>query len=146
MGAPREVAVRRVVLDTNVVLSALLFSSGTLAWLRRAWQDGSVIPLASRDTVAELLRALAYPKFKLTAEEQEDLLAEYLPWCETIAVPASIRVPRCRDPEDEAFLRLARRGGAEVVVSGDEDLLSLAGRFSIPILRPAELRDQLAPR
>jgi len=52
VGAPGEVAGRRVVLDTNVVLSALVFSQGSLAWVREAWQNGLLLPLASRDTVA----------------------------------------------------------------------------------------------
>lgn len=69
----------RVVLDPNVVLSALLFASGCLAWLRRAWQHGRMQPLVCRETAAELLRVLAYPKFKLSRPEQEQLLADLLP-------------------------------------------------------------------
>ncbi|KAF0146134.1 MAG: hypothetical protein FD153_176 [Rhodospirillaceae bacterium] len=45
----------RLVLDTNVLLSALLFHAGSLAWLRHAWQSDVIRPLASRDTTAELL-------------------------------------------------------------------------------------------
>lgn len=146
MGAPGEVAGRRVVLDTNVVLSALVFSQGSLAWVREAWQNGLLLPLASRDTVAELLRSLAYPKFKLLPEDQEDLLAEYLPWCETVMVPRSIRVPRCRDPHDEAFLRLARTAKADFLVTGDDDLVALSSNFEVQIVRPAQLRDQLDPK
>lgn len=142
MGAARKIS-PRVVLDTNVVLSALLFSHGSLAWLRQAWQGGQFVPLASRDTVAELLRALSYPKFKLSADEQEDLLAEYLPWCETVLVARSVRVPRCRDPRDQAFLRLARAARADFLVSGDEDLLSLSKEFPVPIVRAPELGAQL---
>ncbi len=62
----------RVVIDTNLVLSALVFAGGRLASLRLAWQDQRVLPLVSRATAAELIRTLAYPKFKLTAAEQED--------------------------------------------------------------------------
>ncbi|WP_289241010.1 PIN domain-containing protein [Delftia sp.] len=47
----------RVVLDTNVVLSALLFTSGRLAWIRRAWQHQQLKPLVCRETASELLRA-----------------------------------------------------------------------------------------
>ncbi len=46
----------RLVLDTNVLLSALLFHAGTLSWLRAAWQSEVIRPLASRDTTAELIR------------------------------------------------------------------------------------------
>lgn len=55
----------RVVLDSNVVLSALLFSRGRLAWIRAAWQGGRFVPLASKPTVEELIRVLGYPKFRL---------------------------------------------------------------------------------
>lgn len=48
-------------------------------------------------------------------------------------------VPRCRDPFDRPFLLLARAAKADVLVSGDDDLLAVAPRFSIPIVRPAEL-------
>ena len=69
----------RVVLDTNCLVSALIFSRGCFAWLREAWQGGRCVPLASRDTVGELLRVLNYPKFKLSRDEQEALLAEFCP-------------------------------------------------------------------
>ena len=64
----------RLVLDTNVLLSTLLFHAGTMPWLRHAWQPDTIIPLASRDTTAELIRVLHYPKFRLTHDEREDLL------------------------------------------------------------------------
>ena len=54
----------RVVLDTNIVLSALVFGGGAAGRLRVAWQQGAVLPLASTATVQELVRVLAYPKFR----------------------------------------------------------------------------------
>jgi uncharacterized protein len=71
----------RVVLDTNCLISALLFSKGKLSWLRDAWQRERFTPLASRDTVEELIRVLAYPKFKLNKDELEILLADFLLFC-----------------------------------------------------------------
>ena len=134
----------RVLLDTNVVLSALLFSSGRLFWLRSAWQAGRLVPLASRDTMAELLRVLSYPKFKLSAEEQEDVLGDYLPWVETVQVPAKTpRLPPCRDPFDVPFLVVARAARADALVTGDADILALAPRFEVPILTPAQLKEKL---
>jgi len=133
----------RLVLDTNVLLSALLFRGGSLSWLRDAWKAEAVRPLASRDTAAELIRVLAYPKFRLTAEEREDLLGDYLPWCETVAVSNPPAVPECRDPFDRPFLELAAVSRADALVTGDGDLLALAGAFSIPILTPAALRVRL---
>ena len=134
----------RLVLDTNVLVSALLFHAGSLSWLRAAWQSETVQPLASRQTTAELIRVLAYPRFGLVEDERQDLLDDYLPWCETVAVPAPPpTVPRCRDPFDHVFLELALAGRADALVSGDGDLLALAEAFPVPILVPAEARDRL---
>jgi uncharacterized protein len=125
----------RVVIDTNLVLSALVFSGNT-AKLRLAWQDDRFTPLASKATVTELIRVLAYPKFKLTTAEQEDLLADYLPFCETVLMPKVLPViPDCRDPFDSPFLVLALVGKADYLVTGDQDLLCLADQFSCPIIK-----------
>ena len=77
----------RVTLDTNCVVSALLFSQGRLAWLRAAWRDRPLLPLVSQATAAELLRVLAHPKFRLEPDEREDLLAEFLPFTEAVVIP-----------------------------------------------------------
>lgn len=133
----------RVVLDTNVLLSALLFHARPLKWLRHAWQTGTVRPLASRDTTAELVRVLHYPKFRLTRDEREDLLADYLQWCETVRVANPIEVPDCRDPLDRPFLELTVAAGADALITGDKDLLVLAEVFQVPILTPAAFRIRL---
>lgn len=118
----------RVVLDTNVVLSALLFGHGPAAHVRTAWQSGRFVPLASAATARELVRVLAYPKFKLAADEREDLLADYIPWVRVVRIPdPPPTVPACRDPFDVAFLHLAVAGKARALVTGDKDLLALAG-------------------
>lgn len=126
----------RVVLDTNVVLSALLFGGGSTALVRQAWQAGRLCPIVSTATVQELMRVLAYPKFKLSADEQRELLADYLPFAEVVTVPEPPpRVPDCRDRHDLPFLHLAAARRADVLVSGDADLLSLAAPRARPRLR-----------
>ena len=131
----------RVVLDTNLLLSALLFHAGALCWLRNAWQTDDIHPLSSRETMAELIRVLSYPKFDLTGEEQEHLLADYLPWCETVVVSKPPAIPRCRDPFDRPFLELALVAQADALITGDNDLLDLAQVFPVPILTPRAFRD-----
>lgn len=117
-----------VVLDTNVVLSALLFGGGPPGQLRAAWLAGRFVPLASAATAQELVRVLAYPKFKLTPAEQQDLLADYLPSVRVVRIPdPPPKAPECRDPFDLPFLHLAIVGKAHALVSGDKDLLALAG-------------------
>jgi len=133
----------RVVIDTNVLLSSLLFHAGTLSWLRAAWQAHCICPLASRETMNELIRALSYPKFNLTDGEREDLLADYLPWCETIIVSNPAEIPECRDRFDRPFLELALMAQADALVTGDKDLLAMAKDFPVPILTPSVFRKRL---
>jgi len=129
---------RRVVLDTNTILSALLFVKGRLEPLRTAWQSGELTPLLCAQSVEELLRVLAYPKFKLTPAEREELLADYLPYGEVVAPwQAKPAVPECRDEKDQIFLDLAAVGAAQWLVTGDQDLLSLSGRVKFQIIMPA---------
>lgn len=120
----------RVVMDTNVVLSAIVFGGGASGHVRRAWQQGALLPLASTATVQELVRVLACPRFRLSQAEQEELLADYLPYTETVRIPQPPpQVPDCRDALDEPFMHLAVAGKAQMLVSGDRDLLAIAGEF-----------------
>jgi len=135
----------RVVLDTNCVISALLFSKHSLAWLRHSWQNAQITPLASKDSVTELIRVLTYPKFKLSKDEQALLLADFLPYTETVVIdkiPGDL--PVIRDPDDQKFLILAVAGQAEVLVTGDADILALRPGFQAPpIMTLAEYKDWL---
>lgn len=120
----------RVVLDTNVVLSALVFGGGAAGQVRRAWQQGLLLPLASTVTVQELVRVLAYPKFRFSQADQDELLADYLPYSHAVRIPQPPPlVPACRDVLDEPFMHLAVAGNAQVLVSGDRDLLAIAAEF-----------------
>ncbi|MHB8147360.1 MAG: putative toxin-antitoxin system toxin component, PIN family [Vulcanimicrobiaceae bacterium] len=134
----------RVVLDTNVVLSALVFQNGTLARVRRLWCEGACVPLISRETGSELVRALAYPKFQFSAQEREMLLFEYLPFCEEVEMPRRLpQLPQCRDLNDRMFLILAAVGKADALVTGDRALLALADQVATPILKPATFLAQI---
>ena len=129
----------RVVFDTNVVLSALVFGGDIPARLRQAWQHGACRPLVSTAPVQELIRVLAYPKFRLSADQQHELLADYLPYAMSVHIPQPPpAVPVCRDPFDLPFLHLGAAGNADALISGDKDLLALAGRTRLAILTPAE--------
>ena len=125
----------RVVIDTHLVLSALVFAQGRLTPLRHAWQGVHCQPLVSSVTTTELLRVFAYPKFKLSVADQQELLADYLPYCTTVRMPAKLpATPACRDPFDRPFLQLAITGKAEYLVTGDQDLLSLTDQFVCPMV------------
>ena len=78
----------RAVLDTNVLISALLFDQGLLGWVRPCWQSGRLAPVLAQPTLRELLRVLAYPKFCLDPSDRERLLEDLLPWCESWTAPS----------------------------------------------------------
>lgn len=137
----------RVVLDTNIAVPALVFPAGSVAAVRTAWQEERVTPLVSSVTAAELIRVLAYPKFALTADDREELLADYLPFCEVVAIPdPAPATPPCRDPFDVPFLQLAVAGAADCLVTGDRDLLLLAGAWQCDLLTAAALLARLEER
>jgi len=133
----------RAVLDTGVVVSALLFPGGRVAWLRERWVSGALHPLVTRGTVDELIRVLAYPKFRLSRDEIDTVLAAYVPFTEAVVLRVSgeeATLPTCDDPADQEFLRLALQGRAEVLVTGGDDLLRLRDETPFRILTPAELK------
>lgn len=137
-------SIPRIVLDTNCLVSALIFSRSRFAWLREVWQTKQFVTLASHDTVKELLRVLAYPKFKLTRDEQEMLLAEFLPFVQSVKIEATPDgLPDIRDADDIIFLALAAVGSADALVSGDGDILAVKAQFHIPILTVAEFANWL---
>jgi putative PIN family toxin of toxin-antitoxin system len=135
----------RVVFDTNVLVSALLFRQGRLSWLRQSWQHGGVIPLADNQTVDELIRVLGYPKFALTKAQIEELLGLYLPFVEIVNTSgrSGNGLPKCRDASDQKFVALAQGGSADTLVTGDKALLELQGRTRFLIETPAAFMQRL---
>ncbi len=132
----------RAVFDTNAVISALILGR-RLVWLRHAWTTGRVTPIVCRETVAEVLRVLTYPKFRLDADDRETLLTDYLPFAEVVQLPKPLpELPiACRDRDDAIFPRLAIASRAELLISGDADLTVLAAAY--PVASPAMLRRHL---
>lgn len=115
----------RVVFDTNTVISALLFR-GSASWLVEHWRSGDVTFLVSQKTAGEVLRVLHYPKFGLSSRQIETAISFYLPYAERVETGAEpTGIPRCRDADDQMFIELAHSGRADVLVSGDADLLIL---------------------
>lgn len=133
----------RVVLDTNVLVSALLFT-GTSSELVPLWQKGVITALLSRGILDEYLRVLSYPKFQLSEEEIKGLIQEeLLPYVKVVNPRRRLRVVE-RDPSDNKFLECAVSGKAQVIISGDKDLLSLGRYRQIHIQSPAQFLDKNA--
>lgn len=130
----------RVVFDTNTIVSALLFR-GVTSWLVGHWQSGEATSLISRETARELLRVLAYPKFSLSPAQAEAVATRYLRYAERVKFAGEDdSLPLCRDPDDQMFIRLAVAGRADLLVSGDKDLLDLRGATPFVIETPTEYR------
>jgi len=115
----------RAVLDTSVLVSALLFE-GPVGRLVPLWHEGRFVPVVSKDILVEYLRVLAYPKFGLTAEEITSLVEEVvLPFAVAVRTRRGKRPIVREDPEDDKFLHAAAVRKARFVVSGDRHLLAL---------------------
>lgn len=127
----------RFVFDTNTIISAALFrTSIPRQALDKALMNG--VLLVSEPTSHELLSVLLRPKFDryLQREKREVFLASLLQQTEWIEIVETVIV--CRDARDDKFLEVAINGQADVLVTGDDDLLVLHPYRMIPIAR---LRD-----
>lgn len=130
----------RVVVDTNVAVSALVFREGRLSWMRFAWSTGAAVPVVSALTVRELLRVLTYPKFALSGDEIDELLADYLPFAEVweaAAPPSGVRLP---DADNAIFVDLAIAAQVDMLVSGDRHLSGLGDESKVKVVKPDRLR------
>ena len=132
----------RAVLDANVLISAALSPRGTPARLLLAWQAGAFELVVSPLLLAELRRALAYPKLaRVVPPADADAFAAWLGRAAELAAdPAGPPPVRSDDPADDYLIALAAAERA-VLVSGDGHLTILAGR--VPVRTPAEFLAEL---
>lgn len=134
----KEKAIRKVVLDTNILVSALLFK-GVLAGIVDLWKKGRIIPVFSRETFEEFKAVLEYPKFSLKEREIRLIIEEeVLPYFEIVAdTDKAGRI--CRDPDDDKFITCAVSASADFIVTGDRDLLDLGIYKSVRIIDASAL-------
>jgi uncharacterized protein len=127
----------KVVLDTNVLVSALLFR-GRLARFVELWKQGTISPALSRETYGEFRMVLEYPKFRLAPAEIDTLLQEeILPYFDVVEVRTNV-VRVCRDSADDIFLAVAQTAAAGWLITGDQDLLVLDPFEEIRIISPQD--------
>jgi putative PIN family toxin of toxin-antitoxin system len=126
----------RVVVDTNVFVSAALSGRSSPA-LTVYLVERRCTLLKSTATEQELLQVVGHSGLaSLVAPTFLEWLSKLLASAEW--VPIKNRVTECRDPKDDKFLELALNGHADVIVSGDQDLLTLHPFRGIPVLKPAD--------
>ncbi len=142
MGKKKK-GVTRVVLDTNVLVSALLFK-GKLSGFVALWQEGRLAPLLSKETFGELRKVLTYPKFALDQEEIGAILEDaILPFFE-IVDPVEPIEGVSTDPDDDPFIECAVSGRAEFVVTGDAQLVGLKRYKTVRFVTPSEFLERFA--
>jgi len=131
----------RVVVNTNVLISGLLSTTSIPAKaVDRAITAAQLV--ATADTLRELMTKLLSPRFDryVSRERRDALLMRLAPLIEIVEVLQPIRASR--DPKDDKFLEAAVNGRADVLVTGDKDLLELHPFRGITILTPASYVDR----
>ena len=132
----------RIVVDTNVLVSGLMFG-GTPARVLSAWTDG-VVTLVVSPEILEEYRRVGVELAKGRAELQEVLSALLtLIAVHAIVIDAPALPERVSDdPDDDKFLAAALVSGAKLIVSGDKHLLRVSGWSHIEVLKPRQFVDQ----
>ena len=138
----KEKTVRKVVLDTNILISSILFT-GELARIVDLWKRGRIVPVVSRETFDEFRKVLEYQKFGLTKGEIRTIIEEeVLPFFEIVEITDEVRGV-CRDPDDDKFIACALAASAEFIVSRDKDLCEVARYKSVKIIRASDLLEMI---
>jgi putative PIN family toxin of toxin-antitoxin system len=125
----------RLVVDTNLWVSYLLKPNSLIAPQIEIIQREETL-LYSRATLEELSEVLSRAKFAkyVDREDVHTFIMAFIETGEHVTVSREIRA--CRDPRDDKFLELAVSGQADIIVTGDDDLLALHPFEDIPDLRP----------
>jgi putative PIN family toxin of toxin-antitoxin system len=136
----------RAVLDTNVLVAALLSRHGRPAGVVSRWLAGEFELIVSPLLLAELERVLAYPKIAdRIAAADADAFVQLLADAAVVAPDPAATPARSADADDDYLLALAESMGA-VVVTGDRHLLELAGRIPVDtVARFVERLDEPSP-
>ena len=130
----------RVVLDTNVLLSAILFA-GTPGRILKAWRTGKVELVLAPDIADEYVRVAERLEERYDDVEIQPVIALVIQNA-TLVSAARLPDPVCDDPDDDKFLACARASGADIVISGDKKLRAASGYEGIQVLAPREFVDQ----
>lgn len=128
----------RVVLDTNVALALEVFADPRLQGLRERWDRDELTAIADDETLAEFERVLRYPELRLDEAAAAEAGRRYRGRCVVIPPGAALEcvLPRCRDPDDQKFLQLAQRAGADWLLTRDKALLALRKKVRFAIAQP----------
>lgn len=128
----------KVVLDTNVLVSALLFKKET-SKIVDLWKRGEIIPVVSVETFEEFKKVLEYPRFTLSKDEIHFIIyKEVLPFFEVIEINKVVK-GICKNHYDDKFLSCALSANAKYLISGDKELQRVRTYKSLRIIKPSDL-------
>ncbi|MBI3385330.1 putative toxin-antitoxin system toxin component, PIN family [Candidatus Gottesmanbacteria bacterium] len=132
---------KKIVLDTNIYISALHFPQSITRKLFDSPRDSSFELVISKEIISELLGVLGI-KFEYTSEKL-DLLEELLQsFCEIIEPKKRVRIIK-DDPADNKILECAWEGKADIIISGDKHLLKIKTFKGIKIMTPKEFQENI---
>ena len=126
----------KVVLDTNVLISALGWSGPPSDCLDLIIEE-EIINFISKPILEELMDVMDYPKFKFTEEEKEDFLEIVISYSILVEPEEEVEMIK-EDPDDNKFLECSLKANADYMISGDQHLLGLRRFKSIEIISPKE--------
>ena len=134
----------RVVLDTNVIVSGLLWGGPPNRLLRWA-RDGVLEVVCCEEAIAEVKRVIEHPKFSRRMAALESSPRQVIAYLMNLVmhVPSPETIPPvvAEDPSDALFLALAVENQARLIVSGDQHLLALKEYGRVPVVTPGEAVD-----
>jgi putative PIN family toxin of toxin-antitoxin system len=137
----------RVVIDTNVLVSSVISKKGAPAFLIQAWSEGLFDLVISEAIITEIERVLSEHSLKQVFKISNDHIASLVELLRrnSILVPGSAAVAGAvpADPTDEMFIAAALDGNADVIVSGDKDLLEIESFQGVAILTPRQFLDRI---
>ncbi|MEP0806024.1 MAG: putative toxin-antitoxin system toxin component, PIN family [Chloroflexota bacterium] len=135
----------RVVVDTGILVSALIRPKGAIGDILHALRNGRFTAIYSTPMMLEVTEVLGRPKIREKYHVQADDIEALI---NLIRLRGELVIPKqsvtaCRDSKDNKFLEAALAGEADAIVTGDDDLLVLHPFERVDILRPAELLEKL---
>ena len=132
----------RVVIDTNLLVSALLTHQGNPAKILDLFQKEQIEIVISRQILEEMKRVLGYPKIQRRHEWTSQEISRFLEELEQLCIvvdPPRREVPILQnDPSDDKYLDCAVVGEVDYVITGDKDLLELGEYKGVRIVRPTQ--------
>ncbi len=130
----------KVVLDTNVFISAVFFN-GPPYRILQAWQSGELEVAVSQEILSEYQRVgeiLAHQHSRIDLNPVLNFVIEHA----KVYNPAKLKEPVCEDPDDDKFIACALASGCGIIISGDKHLLNVSGYQEIEVLKPRQFVDR----